>query len=143
MNYLHKLIGLSLPTTDELVQAQMESNDSDDNDNDENIDQGVIANIQFVLLNDGNVKIFCEWVEENMAVAEICGELLHHINSGNLQGSICEVLAQHGIDNVSSQPFIKKVLMTWNKKGSKNKPLIKPSQVLQTSSDLNMGENEE
>ena len=76
MNYLHKLIGLSLPTTDELVQAQME-----DNNDDENINQNVEANIQFVILTDGNVKIFCEWAEENMAVAEICGELIHHINT--------------------------------------------------------------
>lgn len=88
--------------------------------------------LQFVLLENGNVDVKCDWVIEGQDVAKTYGEMLYYITNGKLSGVISNILIDCINNETHSQVFIRTILASWFLLLQKNdnSPIIKPSAAL-------------
>lgn len=146
---LHKLIGSNLSKEDsdddteevlsdeEIKELIAEQENEALENNDAQGDSKLLGIIQFGLLNNGDVTVNCNWTEESMPVAKAYGEMLYCIHSGKLVQTIHQVLAEYGSENITSQTFIRELLISWHSRiqATQSQPMISPSNVLKTSSE--------
>ncbi len=140
---LHKLIGSNLSNTDddddilsdeeikELIEEEALHN------NDTQGDSKLLGIIQFGLLNNGDVTVNCNWTEESMPIAKAYGEMLYCIHSGKLIQTIHHVLAEYGSENITSQTFIRELLVSWHSRiqAAQSHPRISRANGSTTSSE--------
>jgi len=123
--------------------------------NPEPLEHNEMASIKFNILENGEIKIFLHWDEDIKGLSSIFSKLLFHINEGDYQKSIIDIMSQIGDDSdvIEQQTFITKVFDKWaalsverqveylraekefksslqnNNANFENKPIITPSKV--------------
>jgi len=125
MKLLYKILGINIPTIEEIKEQTEEAEIKE-------INEQFLAYITFALSKDGSVHVKTEWINESMQLASVYAQLLYQISVGAMEDGIIDVLLKHGKDHVQSQEFIGKIIDQFHdlKQKYKNMPLISPSQAL-------------
>lgn len=102
----------------------------------ENLPDNVVGNIVFSVLDDGNVHIYCQW--NDTQVAEQYGEMLFNINEGNYTSNIIDILSKYANTSPQDIVTINKIMYTWQNLISKtrNMPLIQPNEVFSPTNNV-------
>ena len=93
----------------------------------------IITTINLAVLPDGSIEIFFTWKEPSEAVARISGELLHKINSGELEQVFVNTLVGYTKQNLLSAKFVNTVFEEWGSHKSSDSPMVKPMDVLRVN----------
>jgi hypothetical protein len=129
---IQKLIGIELPSPEDLLLQQQSTQQNRQPDQQQTSTEGTpLGFIQFTLMDNGNVGLLCEFGNWSDDLAESYGEMLHCINSGYIKNDIANTLLQYTKHDKTKQPFIKKVLLAWQKYA--DKPIISPTNALKQS----------
>jgi hypothetical protein len=95
---------------------------------------GTMATLQFVLCDDGQVRLSCDWLYKDKVMAEVFAEMVYRIISS--KSNVGSMLVSHLQEQVAEkriQPsFMSEILTQFIKlkKAHDCEPLIKPSQAL-------------
>lgn len=135
MSFLQRMLGMKLPSVDDIVTArqfQTQQEQQIQKEQQNSLPDAALANIEFILCKNGDIKIECDWLGENERLAQAYGQFMFHINEGNLKQNIAQTLINYAQKNVCSVNFINKIIEEWGRmQGDKeNKPVVTPSQVI-------------
>jgi hypothetical protein len=119
---LYKLIGLQLPTEEELLSEAPAENA---NNKDANI---YAAYVTYALTKDGGVDIYTEWTNDSTENARKYAELLYGINTGRLARETAKMITDYAVKN-HCEAFVKNVL-DYYEQLDLNQACIRPSRAL-------------
>jgi hypothetical protein len=91
MKLLHKILGINIPTIDEVRQQTEEATVRE-----QEKEARFLAHITFALARDGSICVNTEWLNESPALASIYAQLLYQVASGSLDDGVVEVLIKYG-----------------------------------------------
>ncbi len=97
------------------------------------------TSLTFVLADDGNVTVTCNWQERDVETAHMYGEMLYYLNTGGFKPIILQILSQL---EEESPEFIHHLVGSWADSGSverEDQPVVMPSKVL----NLRQGQDKE
>jgi len=132
MKLLDKIFRVGLPTADEVLEEENKKrkevaakirSESDKHE--------PLGSLLFLLQQNGEIQIHCEWKEDTKKCGEFYGDFLHRICSGKLNNTIGHILTQAAMNSQNTKPFSIATMEMWEKLhvADDGKPMIHPMAV--------------
>lgn len=96
----------------------------------------VIINLNVAILEDGQIKVFFNWVNDSKEVATLTGEMLHKLNRGDYIHVFVNLLNSYVEKQIMRKQFISNVMTSWQTEYAKDEePIVPPRDALRINSE--------